>query len=303
MNRQAWSGKGRILPWFWDWLAERQMAALTRHARRAPLSRWSRICRWQIGMCTGWSVWLWAFGMIAYVLVLERFFFSNLKGTVNGNPPSTFLFTFMAAIMPVIGAMGRWIVRCRSLGRELMLPVDRVAYVRQLGLAAATSQFQLWCGIVVAAILWWQTLATQPPRLDAVAMMLAVSALCQFWTFGLFAWFARYRSQGLYVLGMMSAIMPAQMLAGFSQWVADVSLGVAGGGHDGRARPADRLGRLSPLAEDGFRLTAGLAQFLIWTMPATKRIMVIRKNRLSSLPRICSFAARKSGMQLEIGNS
>ena len=215
MSRQAWSGEGRILSRLWDWLTERQMASLTQHAGRAPSSRWSRICRWRIGMCTGWSVWLWAFGMIAYVAILDHFFFTN-GGKIDNKPPSVFMFSFMATFFPVLGGMGRWIVRCRSLGRELMLPVDRVAYVRQLGLAAAVSQFQLWCAIVIAAIVWWQTLATPSPGFDAVALMLAVSGLCQFWTFGMSAWFARYRSQGLFTLGMISALMPAQMLAGFA---------------------------------------------------------------------------------------
>jgi hypothetical protein len=216
MNCQAWGGKNRILPGFWDWLAQRQMAALARHAGRAPLSRWSRICRWQIGMCTGWSVWLLAFGTIAYAQMLEWFFFSNLKGTIDHQPPSTFLLTFMLAFIPSTAAMGKWIIRCRSLGRELMLPVARVAYVRQLGLAAAASLFQVWGGMAIAAILWWQTLAAQPMRFDAAVRMLAVSALCQFWMFGVLAWFARYRSQGAYTLGMMGAMIPAQMLAAFS---------------------------------------------------------------------------------------
>ena len=34
---------------------DKRMASLTRHAQRASASRWSRVCRWQVDMMTGWS--------------------------------------------------------------------------------------------------------------------------------------------------------------------------------------------------------------------------------------------------------
>jgi hypothetical protein len=215
-NRAAQSGKNRILPWFWDWLAERKMAALTRHAAQSPGSLWSRICRWQIGMCTGWSAWLIAFGTIAYIWILDQFFFSRVKGAIDGQPPTNFLFTFLLAFMPVLAAMAKWLLRARSLGRELMLPVQRAAYVRQLGLAGAASQLQVWCAMVSAAVLWWCVMAVQPPPWHAVVSMLAISALCQFWTFGVSVWMARYRSQGAYSLWMIAAMLPTQILGGLS---------------------------------------------------------------------------------------
>ena len=58
--------EGRILPGLVDWFAEREMARLTRHARRATASRWSRICRWQAGMTADW----WSLG-VAILLALS----------------------------------------------------------------------------------------------------------------------------------------------------------------------------------------------------------------------------------------
>ena len=47
------------------------------------------------------------------------------------------------------------------LGRELLLPVDRLSYVRQLGVAAVVVQFKLWAGTSVALALWLSLTARQ----------------------------------------------------------------------------------------------------------------------------------------------
>ena len=45
------------------------------------------------------------------------------------------------------------------------------AYIWQLGLAAAVSQFELWCGIIAGAILWWLILAAAPPHFNTAAII------------------------------------------------------------------------------------------------------------------------------------
>ena len=52
--------------------------------------------------------------------------------------------------------LASWLtLRSRRLEYELMLPVDRRSYVRQLGAALALGHFQLW-GVICATIaVWW----------------------------------------------------------------------------------------------------------------------------------------------------
>ena len=63
-TRQGWSDQGRFLPGLRDWIREREMARLARLARQASDSWWSRICRWQVGMVAGWSLWFWILGVL-----------------------------------------------------------------------------------------------------------------------------------------------------------------------------------------------------------------------------------------------
>ena len=60
IDPQVWPREERMVPRWWDRLAERQMARLVRHAQRASASWWSRICRWQVGIAAGWSILLWS---------------------------------------------------------------------------------------------------------------------------------------------------------------------------------------------------------------------------------------------------
>ncbi len=78
------------------------------------------------------------------------------------------------------------------LAFELLLPIDRAAYIRQVGMAVALSQLQLWIVGGAGGILWWLTVVHQPLRFVVVANILVISALFQIGLFGIVVLAVRY---------------------------------------------------------------------------------------------------------------
>lgn len=163
------------------WLIDRQTVRLIRHARRAATSQWSRVCRWQAGMSTFWSALFLPIGMILAFSISDR-----LSGTGNGGSYWE-IFVLFTLLTPVTSWQGVYFksARAAATSRELLMPVSRSTYLKELGLAAAISQFQAWGAISVAATLWWFVgLQSQIPVASLVSILL-ITALSQFWLFGL----------------------------------------------------------------------------------------------------------------------
>jgi hypothetical protein len=203
----GWSGKGQatggeqMLPrGLRDRFQAIQMAGLTRHVRRSAVSRWSRICRWQVGMMTGWSGLLYAGTFLLLFSVMTFSHSGNRKPSPSISMPVVF-FTIMSVSM-VWGAL--WRRRTRTLPFEFLLPVDRATYLKQVGLAAALNQCQLWIAFCAIAIPWQWIVAPQSSFL--LASLLGYSFLCQVGLFGVGAWLLRLRSPTLAFLGFMVAI-------------------------------------------------------------------------------------------------
>ncbi len=191
-TRQGWGGEGRILPGLRDWIREREMTRLARLARRASQSWWSRICRWQMGMVAGWSLAFWIFGTLIYVQALTWWL-----ATISPKPAAAMLAMTslaLAFIPAIIAAMGMLQWRPFKLTHELLLPVERKSYIRQLGTAAALSHFHLWAGMSMALALWWLLVGPRPLQLALLGGVLAFSAAIQVAAFGVLVWVARYRS-------------------------------------------------------------------------------------------------------------
>ena len=174
-------------------MTERQVTSVSRHASRASVSWWSRICRWQIGMVTGWSVWFWILCAVVYVHILTRW------GKAPGSSESMTFVAIIPIFLPTVAIMSVIQRRSSMFERELLMPVDRKSYIRQLGTAAALSQFLLWGGISIAMALWyWLSNADlQPQQLSKLAVVLVFSGAFQVGFFGIQAWIAQYRSYRL----------------------------------------------------------------------------------------------------------
>ena len=204
MNRQAWSGEGRIFPWFWDWIAERQIVRLTRHARRASDSRWSRICRWQVGMVSGWSLWLAILGAAILVCILTWWMQTDGSQSSYGLVGMT---SFFLTAIPVSIAIVAFTRRAPMRGNELLMPVDRKTYVRQLGIASALRLLQLWGSMCIVCVLFWLLTIPKPLPAAMLASVVALSAVFQIAAFAIAFWIARYRSYVLNVFSIMFLVM------------------------------------------------------------------------------------------------
>jgi hypothetical protein len=209
-SRLTWPTEGRILPGLWDWLAARQVARLVRHARRASESPWSRVCRWQVGMPTGWTVLAWALGAVLYMHCLTWWIMP--RQPANGGM-SIGMVSFFFTIIPAVGVLGSLQRRTHVLGHELVMPVVRRTYVKELGAAAALSGFQVWAGMCTALGLWWLLTAGQPRQLGMLANILLISGACQICMFGAFACLASFRSKALAILAILLVVPQILLIA------------------------------------------------------------------------------------------
>ena len=173
-----------------------QVERLAEHARRAPTSRWSAVCRWRVGMANGWTSWLVGVGV---VLAVQFAAWARIavKGTLE---PSTFFWlTFVVWLIacPSFTSLSQLTRRTYLLGYGIMLPVKRRSYLKQVGMAVAISCVRTWGGMCAAFMLWWITAASEPLRLGLVVNVLACSGLAQVGLFGMvlcLAWLARRES-------------------------------------------------------------------------------------------------------------
>ena len=191
-TRQGWNDKGRFLPGLRDWIRDREMARLTRMARRASESWWSRICRWQTGMVAGWTLVLWIVGALIHVQAVSWWIAARTPRSAAATMGLTCL--ILTSLPAVITAVGVFQWRTFRLRRESLLPIHRRAYIRELGTAAALSHFQLWAGMSVALALWWLLVGPRPLPLALLAGVLVFSGAFQVAVFGVAVWAARYRT-------------------------------------------------------------------------------------------------------------
>jgi hypothetical protein len=167
------------------------------------VSRWSRVCRWQAGMATGWS----AVGV--YIAILIGGFIMT-KMANEQKVPMIGLFAWFSSIMPAALAGGALLRRRKLLPRESLICADRATYLRQVGMAAALNQLQLWLGMIAVFMIWWCWICPQPLSATMIEYVLAFSALSQPWLFGAGVWLLRFQSRIPLILGWGAA---AQMVA------------------------------------------------------------------------------------------
>lgn len=213
---QGWSNDGRILPGLRDWIRRQEMLRVTRLARRAPVSWWSRICRWQVGMIAGWALWLWILGVLAYVQTVYWWISTKTPQPAAAMLGITSIILTFPPTLAVAMGMLQW--RTFKLSRELLLPVARRDYIRQLGAAASVSVFQIWIGTSVALTLWWLLVGPRPISIALFGGALAYSAAFQVVFFGVMAWVSRYRSKILGIAVLLTIFFVSQILTQLSQF-------------------------------------------------------------------------------------
>jgi hypothetical protein len=191
-------GSRRAVPWPWE--AEQQAAHAIRHARRAAVSRWSRICRWQAGVVT--------LRQVLPVIVVGTFLSFGWARNID-RPEAQRLLIFFPGLL----AIGVACHRPFSMATQLCLPVARREYLKQLGAVKALSCLEMWFAFV-SPFLVWCTFARPRPDLAEVGRLLTVSLLILVWCFGVGVWFARFRSPSSSIpLGAMGLALLLALLA------------------------------------------------------------------------------------------
>ena len=189
-----WTTKGRMTgqninydgPWprmLTDWFRHQAMLHLTRQARRAERSPWSRICRWQLGMATGWRLWIWAIFPIGFLQFMQ-FYLPHRSPT---GAPVMFVansLVFLPTMLVPGQALGWLMWHTRVMPHELMLPVNRRAYVQQFVMALALGYFQLWGVLCIATLLWWLVAVAPSAPLTYLGAVAMAGLLVQIALFG-----------------------------------------------------------------------------------------------------------------------
>lgn len=219
-TRRGWSPDGRILPGLRDGIQAREMARLTRLARRAPESPWARVCRWQAGMMGGCSLGL----LVLAILVLMQAM--NWWITTRTPRPAVAMMGLISMILTflpaVIAAMGVFQTRRFKLGLESLRPVQRSNHLRQVGMAVFVNHFQLWGGLSAALVLWWLLVGPRPLLLASLGGVLLFSAAFQLLVFGVAVWTARERS-GLLAVLILSPLFFVTAIGSPERWPRQAS--------------------------------------------------------------------------------
>jgi hypothetical protein len=226
MTGQSSGQQRRFLPGLSDWIREREVTRIVRHAGRASRSWWSRTCRWQAGMVVGWPLWFWVLGTLVFLHILTQWVL--IKPT---DPMAVMMYTsVLLTLLPAVIAAAyvfQW--GPLKLGSDFLLPVDRRSYIKQVGMAAALGHLQLWGGLSAALAIWWLLVSPLPIPPSMLAGVLAISAAYQLGVFGAVAWTARYRSWQLVGFVITVLFLPAQCSQAFwmTHWLDSPPAGLS----------------------------------------------------------------------------
>jgi hypothetical protein len=178
-------GRGKLSGLQWQrWLRNRMAVGMIYHARHATDSYWSRMHRWGYSHLYIWNALL----LAAYMSLMSKLteFWSG------GTFPSGIKIAF-ATMIPITMAIALAIAKKDYLSHELMMPVRRDAYLKQVGMLFANIQFTWWGMMIAVSIVDISTKAVKPgPELLIYSFF--YSLMIQVLLFGLAIWIFSFRS-------------------------------------------------------------------------------------------------------------
>jgi hypothetical protein len=187
---------------------ERRIEKLIAQVRRAPVSRWSKICRWRAIVPSGRQVYLTVGATTFLTLVLlailcRRALPEDHVALVIAVPAAVTL------LMPAVFSAAQLEQRVHWTRYELHLPVGRAAYVRQVGAEAALCQIQCWGAMIVAIFLWWLLFAAKSAAWGEIIRMSLGVTMLQVWMFGTVAWAVRHKRVfiSFVVIGLIAVLV------------------------------------------------------------------------------------------------
>jgi hypothetical protein len=185
------------------WFTNRTVVKMIYHARHATDPYWSRIQRWNFSGFSACHALL-----LATLINLSFTLISFVSGT--NSPPMSATRIFMATFMPVFLVNKQFEVKSRFMAQDLMMPVIRDAYLKQVGISFATSHFILWGGFLTVSVLWIFTESTKPSP-ELLIFFISYSLMIQIWLFGFAIWVLSFRSINVTILIMFIAAILSAM--------------------------------------------------------------------------------------------
>jgi hypothetical protein len=186
-KRHYIGGRGRLF--------EKFMARLIYHARHGSDSNWSGVHRWVVSYFSVWSTCSCFIGFY-FVLLFMSWFLGEGENMIYAFP----------VIFSSFGTFQQLRSKKPFLSRDLVMPVKRDAYLKQLGMAAAESYLVDWGTCMAVLILLTFTAAVKLPS-ELLAYTIAFSALAQIWFFGLEVWLLSFRSIVLTSVTLIFAVV------------------------------------------------------------------------------------------------
>jgi hypothetical protein len=215
---EGWAS--RSVQWIQGLNEEREMTRLIGHARSAYTSPWSCVCRWQVGMVASRSAWIWTVTAVLFAQFLMRI----VGSSAHFEPTVLFWITSLCwlILVPFL-SLTQLSQRAQSIRCDLLMPVERGVYLRQLGMAVLLAQYQLWSAAGVSTILSWLIAVRQSVPPMAIVGALTISAMVQVTLFGAALWLMRHPSLALWLIvlifiGASPAMGAAQ---GSATWLAE----------------------------------------------------------------------------------
>lgn len=200
---EKWYSQG----WRHRW-ANKPIVNLIYHARHATDSYWSRVNRWNYSNLRVWVAFFLAIVINLVVTVMDVFTDTRLPLPIE---------VFIATLIPAFVAIGFFNVKNRFIAQDLMMPVRRDSYLKELGMSFASSQFIVWAVIMAVSITWMCT-ATEKTSPDSLAYATTYSIMMQIWMFGLAAWILSFRSVYLtFIIMNIAVIFTATPILAFEE--------------------------------------------------------------------------------------
>ena len=191
------------------WFANRPVGRMIYHARHATDSYWSRIQRWN---SSNRSVWYALFNA-TYINLFLILIYSLSNGTFLPG-----IRIAMATFLPVFLVNKQYNEKTRFMAQDLMMPVRRDAYLKQVGMSFATSQFIQWGAFLFVTVLLMFPSAAKPTP-EFLIISISYSLMIQIGLFGLAIWISSLRStimNFLFPIVTFLSVMFIMAMSGFN---------------------------------------------------------------------------------------
>jgi hypothetical protein len=167
------------------WFANRTVVGMIYHARHATDWYWSRMLRWNYSNRT---VWFGLFYATLFNLICTFIHFPNYMSTHLA------IRIYLATVAPVSFVNNNeFKVKSHFMAQQLMMPVSRDAYLKQVGMCFATRQLAQW-GVIMDVTVLWMLASVAKPTPEFLIISISYSAIMQIWLFGLSFWISSFNS-------------------------------------------------------------------------------------------------------------